>query len=219
MISIRPERPEDVAAIRAVNETAFGGSAEDDIVDTLRLACPDVLFLVALSDETLVSHIFFSPVKVEGGSWTIQGMGLPPMAVLPVRQRQGIGSRLVEAGLQILRKQGCPFIIVLGHPGFYPRFSFVPASWVVFTRNGAFLGLCLKHIRHSVPKPLKRGFPIEIRVAAIGQFRSFGHPTRTFAECVLKTLGACCLTGTEADESYACSNGIGSDHRLYLGLK
>ena len=54
-------------------------------------------------------------------------MGLAPMAVLPGRQRQGIGSRLVEAGLRILRKQGCPFVIVLGHPGFYPRFGFLPA--------------------------------------------------------------------------------------------
>ena len=55
-------------------------------------------------------------------------MGLAPMAVLPERQRQGIGSRLVEAGIRILRKQGCPFVIVLGHPGFYPRFGFVSAS-------------------------------------------------------------------------------------------
>jgi len=128
MIRIRPERPEDVAAIRAINEAAFGGSAEADIVDALRLACPDVLSLVALSDETLVGHIVFSPVQVEDRSRAIQGMGLAPMAVLPERQRQGIGSRLVEAGLQILRKRNCLFVIVLGHPGFYPRFGFVPAS-------------------------------------------------------------------------------------------
>jgi putative acetyltransferase len=67
MITIRPERPEDVGAIRAINEAAFGGSAEADIVDTLRFACPDVLSLVALSGETVVGHIFFSPVQVEAG--------------------------------------------------------------------------------------------------------------------------------------------------------
>jgi putative acetyltransferase len=50
------------------------------------------------------------------------------MAVTPNRQRQGIGSRKAQAGLAILREQGCPFIIVLGHPEFYPRFGFVPAS-------------------------------------------------------------------------------------------
>ncbi len=49
MITIRPERPEDVGAIRAINEAAFGGSAEADIVDELRFACPNVLSLIALS--------------------------------------------------------------------------------------------------------------------------------------------------------------------------
>jgi putative acetyltransferase len=50
------------------------------------------------------------------------------MVVMPTRQRQGIGSELLEAGLEILRGQGCPFVIVLGHPAFYPRFGFGPAS-------------------------------------------------------------------------------------------
>ena len=54
--------------------------------------------------------------------------GRQPHPLLARPGRGGIGSRLVEAGLQILRKQDCPFVIVLGHPGFYPRFGFVPAS-------------------------------------------------------------------------------------------
>jgi putative acetyltransferase len=55
-------------------------------------------------------------------------MGLAPMAVLPSHQRKGIGSRLVRHGLDHLRQSGCPFVIVLGHPEFYPRFGFEPAS-------------------------------------------------------------------------------------------
>ena len=55
-------------------------------------------------------------------------MGLAPMAVLPERQRQGIGSELVETGLAELRERDCPFVIVLGHPEYYPRFGFEPAS-------------------------------------------------------------------------------------------
>ena len=58
----------------------------------------------------------------------IEGMGLGPMAVLPNRQRQGIGSGLVRKGLEILRGRGCPFVIVIGHPDYYPRFGFEPAS-------------------------------------------------------------------------------------------
>jgi len=58
----------------------------------------------------------------------IEGMGLAPMAVHPDRPRQGIGSLLVEGDLEILREQGCPFVVVLGHPEYYPRFGFTPAS-------------------------------------------------------------------------------------------
>jgi putative acetyltransferase len=50
------------------------------------------------------------------------------MAVLPAYQRKGIGSRLVERGIERLRAGGCPFIVVIGHPEFYPRFGFQPAG-------------------------------------------------------------------------------------------
>jgi len=55
-------------------------------------------------------------------------MGLGPMAVLPEFQRQGIGSRLIRAGLNPIERAKYPFVIVLGHPTHYPRFGFVPAS-------------------------------------------------------------------------------------------
>jgi putative acetyltransferase len=55
-------------------------------------------------------------------------MGLAPLAVLPEWQRRGIGGELVGAGLASLRQTRCPFVVVLGHPGYYPRFGFQPAS-------------------------------------------------------------------------------------------
>jgi putative acetyltransferase len=51
------------------------------------------------------------------------------MAVKPECQRQGIGSKLVEAGNLRIKGAGHPFIIVLGHAHYYPRFGFVPASF------------------------------------------------------------------------------------------
>ena len=128
MITIRPEQPDDIAAIRAINEAAFGEPTEATIVDSLRNACPDAVSLVAVEDDRILGHIFFSPVFAAGEHGVIQGMGLAPMAVLPERQRQGIGSMLVHAGIDATREQNCPFIIVLGHPEYYPRFGFVPAS-------------------------------------------------------------------------------------------
>lgn len=128
MITIRPEQPNDIPAVRAINEAAFGQPTEGAIVDSLRTACPDTVSLVAVNDGQVVGHIFFSPVFASGERGTVQGMGLAPMAVLPERQRQGIGTLLVRAGIQILRERSCPFIIVLGHPEYYPRFGFHPAS-------------------------------------------------------------------------------------------
>ena len=126
MVIIRPERPEDSFQIRHVNELAFGRPAEADLVDKLRRACGDALSLVAEDDGAIVGHILFTPVVVEGQP--ALGMGLAPMAVRPGHQRQGIGSQLVRRGLDSLRERGCPFVVVVGHPEYYPRFGFEPAS-------------------------------------------------------------------------------------------
>lgn len=128
MVTIRRERIADIAAVRAVNRTAFGQSVEAEIVDSVRDRCPDTVSLVAVEAHQIVGHIFFSPVFASGQKGLIQGMGLAPMAVLPRHQRQGIGSSLIQAGIEAMRERNCPFVIVLGHPEYYPRFGFVPAS-------------------------------------------------------------------------------------------
>jgi putative acetyltransferase len=128
MITVRLEQSEDITAVRMVNETAFGQSQEAKIVDAIRATCRDAVSFVALSDGQIVGHIFFSPVVVTCTDRKVSGMGLAPMAVLPAHQYQGIGSRLVRAGLEILRQRSCPYVVVLGHPEYYPRFGFVPAS-------------------------------------------------------------------------------------------
>jgi putative acetyltransferase len=126
-VFVRRERVDDGPDVRRVNELAFGQPLEAALVERLRAACPDAVSLVAEDDGTVVGHILFTPVTIDGHE-DVVGMGLAPMAVAPARQRQGIGSALVRAGLTILGERGCPFVIVLGHPGYYPRFGFVPAS-------------------------------------------------------------------------------------------
>ncbi len=127
MISIRDEIAADIPAVRIVNERAFGRKAEADIVDAIRGACSEIVSFVAIEKAQVVGHIMFSPVTVDGSA-VHGGMGLAPVAVLPEKQRLGIGSQLVRAGIVRLREAGCPFIIVLGHSEYYPRFGFVPAS-------------------------------------------------------------------------------------------
>lgn len=57
-----------------------------------------------------------------------KGLGLAPLAVVPDYQRQGAGAALVREGLQQCRQQGAPWVVVLGHPEYYPRFGFIRAS-------------------------------------------------------------------------------------------
>ena len=128
MIRIREEQPEDIEAIREVNIRAFGQSQEADLVDNLRQSCNDLLSLVALMENRVAGHIFFSPSRVEAEDRAVQGMGLAPMGVLPEYQRRGIGSELIRSGMATLASRQCPFVIVLGHAAYYPRFGFEPAS-------------------------------------------------------------------------------------------
>jgi len=125
LIEIREERPDDAPAIREVNKRAFGQDQEGNIVDALRTNGAVSLSLVAAVNGRIVGHIMYSPITVGG---VITGAALGPMAVVPEYQRQGIGSKLVEAGNEKLQDVDCPFIIVLGHPNYYPRFGFRPAS-------------------------------------------------------------------------------------------
>ena len=123
MVQIREERPDDAAAIREVNDRAFGQDQEGRIVDALRANRAAMLSLVATVDDRAVGHIMYSPVRIGD----VTGAGLGPMAVLPEHQNQGIGSALVRSGNEKIAQAGCPFIVVVGHVAFYPRFDFQPA--------------------------------------------------------------------------------------------
>jgi putative acetyltransferase len=126
MLNIRPEEPRDRNAVHRLHEAAFENGPEAAIVDRLRENCDLYISFVAVTDDQVVGHIVFTPVTLNRADGT--GMGLAPMAVLPSYQGQGIGSKLVRYGLEHLRNAGCPFVVVLGHPAYYPRFGFERAS-------------------------------------------------------------------------------------------
>ncbi len=128
MIEIREETNEDRDEVRMVNDQAFGQPDEGGIIDKIRESCAQVISLVAVSNKKVVGHIFFSPVTIEFKDCIITGMGLGPMAVLPDFQNQGIGKLLVKEGIRRIKETACPFIIVLGHEDYYPRFGFERAS-------------------------------------------------------------------------------------------
>jgi putative acetyltransferase len=127
-VLIREERPEDRLAVYEVNRRAFPTPAEADLVDALRPMADPLISLVAVLDGRVVGHILFTPVRVVGETGERTALGLAPMAVFPEFQSQGIGSRLVRAGLDACRALGYPAVVVLGHPDYYPRFGFEPAA-------------------------------------------------------------------------------------------
>ncbi len=133
VVSIRQECPSDFASVRAVTEAAFslsawGHNGEAELIERLRANCPELLSLVAECEGEIVGHVLFSPVAIEGYGPLGSGMGLGPISVAPELQRQGVGSRLIEHGLSLLRQRGVRFVCVLGEPAFYGRFGFQPAA-------------------------------------------------------------------------------------------
>ena len=126
-MNVRTERTADHAAVRALNIAAFDGPAEADLVDLLRERAPGCISLVADTDGRVAGHLMLSPATIDGHADAVL-MGLAPMAVLPELQRGGIGSALVRDALARCTAAGVGAVIVLGHPGYYPRFGFVPAS-------------------------------------------------------------------------------------------
>jgi len=126
-LDIRPETPADVPGVRVVEETAFGRAAEVDLVDLCRQRGKVSLSLVAVRDGHVVGHVLFTPVTLDPPRPGWRGLGLGPIAVLPEFQRTGIGSRLMQTGLEMCREWGFDFVVLLGDPHYYSRFGFIPA--------------------------------------------------------------------------------------------
>jgi len=128
-IIIRPETKADHEIIRKVNKKAFKGKNESKLVDALREADDFIpgLSLVAVKDGVVAGHILFSPIVVKGETET-PALALAPMSVFPEFQKMGIGTALVQRGLEECRRLGHKLVVVVGHEEFYPRFGFVPAG-------------------------------------------------------------------------------------------
>ena len=112
-VLLRAERPGDRDAVRALNERAFGGHEEADLVEALHRQQAAAVALVAEANGVVVGHIVFSPVHVECPDGKTL-LGLAPMAVEPAHQKQGIGSRLVVEGLARSRAACADAVVVLG---------------------------------------------------------------------------------------------------------
>ncbi|MFE3906643.1 bifunctional class I SAM-dependent methyltransferase/N-acetyltransferase [Streptomyces sp. NPDC059153] len=125
----RPESAADIEAVRAVNAAAFPTPDEAALADALRsdpAAWLPGLGYVALDgpDGDIAAYALLTRCRVGDAS----ALALAPVAAAPDRQRQGAGQAVVRAALDAARLRGEPLVLVLGHPEYYPKFGFVPAS-------------------------------------------------------------------------------------------
>jgi putative acetyltransferase len=133
-VIVRREEPADIEGIRAVHTAAFPAPDEGQVpvevglVDALRAsdAWVPALSLVACEpgNDQLIGHVVCTRASVAGRP----ALGLGPLGVLPGRQRQGVGSALMHAVLAAADALDFPVVVLLGHPGYYPRFGFRPAA-------------------------------------------------------------------------------------------
>lgn len=128
MIDIRLERPEDVTGAREVIRRAFNSEGEVGLVDLLRGDGMAIASVVAVIDGAVAGHALFSRLELQARGVAIPAAALAPVAVLPGLQRRGIGTRLIEFGLQHCLEAGVAAVLVLGDPAYYERFGFSVAA-------------------------------------------------------------------------------------------
>jgi predicted N-acetyltransferase YhbS len=117
-VATRADRP----AIEQLVRDAFGRDYELDFVR--RVWASDAylpeLELVAEDEGEVVGHVLHSVGDVDGAPVA----ALAPLAVVPARQRRGIGGLLLRESFVRVEAAGFPLIALLGHPSYYPRFGF-----------------------------------------------------------------------------------------------
>lgn len=127
---MRPAAPTDDEAVGALTDAAFAAVGEMSVESRLlrELAADgDVvaeLTFVAEVDEELVGHVACS----WGAIGERPAIGLGPISVRPDLQRRGIGGTLMSAVIATADRRGDPVVVLLGDPGYYGYFGFVPAS-------------------------------------------------------------------------------------------
>lgn len=134
-ITIRQEEEADQQGVFDVIERAFEREDHSDkkeqfLVERLHQSAAYVpgLSLVAEVDNQIVGYILLSKIKLTGDNGKIQSLALAPVAVDPTYQRRGVGSRLIEEAHLRAKELGFESAIVLGHPGYYPRFGYQKAA-------------------------------------------------------------------------------------------
>ncbi len=127
-MNIREATGTDLEDVLSVEREAFG---EDDEAGLVRNLLDDptalpLLSLVAFDGDRAVGHVLFTTAFLADDPAARVAI-LAPLAVVPAAQKQGVGTRLVRSGLELISAWGVDLVFVLGDPRYYPRHGFEPA--------------------------------------------------------------------------------------------
>ena len=158
IMNINLAQETDLNAIQKVVETAFSDE-EDKIIRNLacdlltETASPSIQSWVAEVDHQIIGYVSFSPIFLKSET-DVSGYILAPLAVSPEHQKQGVGSNLIQSGIDMLTKEGAGVLLVYGDPDYYGRFGFeeeighafvppyplaYPFGWMGVMMNGTIL--------------------------------------------------------------------------------
>jgi putative acetyltransferase len=129
---VRPADMSDRPGVLELVRKAFAGDGHDPQieVDIVRGtwssgAIPHHMELVAIDDaDRIVGHVLPALGVLDGRP----AMAIAPLCVDPSKQGRGIGGALIEEALRRIEASGRPFVLLLGHPGYYARFGFEAAA-------------------------------------------------------------------------------------------
>jgi predicted N-acetyltransferase YhbS len=134
-IYIRVERSGDFEQVDALLDHAFRDDKysrgdEGHMIRMLRESDNylEDLSIVAERHGRIIGYVMLVPASVNGFPDALPSLVLAPVAVLQEYQGRAVGSRLVEFAIERARDLGYGSIFVFGHPAYYPRFGFKPAS-------------------------------------------------------------------------------------------
>jgi len=134
-VTVREVRTDEHAAVHGVVAAAFEDQPSvPAIVEELRATRRMVEELVYADGDAVVGHVALSRGWVDDAEQAVPVVVLGPLAVLPARQRDGIGTRLVEASLAVLRDRGEAYVFLEGAPGYYGPRGFARADAHGFER-------------------------------------------------------------------------------------
>ncbi|MDG4828730.1 N-acetyltransferase [Solwaraspora sp. WMMD1047] len=137
-VGCRAEERGDHEAVRELHREAFGdhGRMVADLVDDLResITADNGLSLVAEDGGRVIGQVMFTRGLLDAPRRLVEVQVLSPLAVLPARQREGVGAALIRHGLETMVERGVPLVFLEGDPRYYARFGFEPGGGHGFRR-------------------------------------------------------------------------------------